>query len=267
MIYISGAAEERDLANALASRIRNYRLPGKIELPDPSIDYKRIFVDTEERPFDNEARSRLSGCRFFIILCSPESRSSLPVMEALSFFEEKYGKENVIAVLTRGEPAEAFPPRFIEEKIVKHMLPDGSIEERIETIEPVASDLRGQTAAEVKALLRYETVRIVATMLGLKPDALERRHNKRKRRRITAVASIVSAALLFSGAAFTYFGIRAEAEGQIAAGQAEQSRIAIERIMSDLPAMFSNDPEALNLIKEGIKNTPGLEALLPEQEI
>jgi len=264
MIYISGAAGERDLANMLASRIRNYRLPGKIELPDSSVDYRRIFVDTEERPFGSEAQSILEGCNYFIILCSPESRVSLPVMAALSYFEEKRGKENVIAVLCKGEPAEAFPPYFIEEKIVKHMLPDGSVEERIETVEPVASDLRGQTAAEIKALLRYETVRIVATMMGLKPDALEQRHNKRRRRRITMVASIVSAALLSAGAAFTYFGIQAEAEGQIAARQAEQSRIATSRIMNDLPAMFANDPQALNLIKEGIMSTPGLEALFAE---
>ena len=254
-VYICGSVAERENADLLAGSIRAYKIPRKTELPNPSADYHRVLVDTEELPLDDERRALIDGCRFFIILCSPVSRASVPVMERFSYFEEKHGKTNVIAVLCEGEPAEAFPPTFIEEKAVRHMLPDGSIEERVETIEPVASDLRGESRRETKRLLRYETVRIVATLMGIAPDTLERRHNRRLRQRVTAIVSVLGVILIATGSLFTYFGMQAEREGQIAERQASQSQAAAKRIIEDVPAMFPNDPEALSFVKEGILDT------------
>jgi hypothetical protein len=254
-VYICGTAAEHENAVALDNGIRGYKIPRKTEIPDPASGYSRVHVDVDEAPLLDEGRALLDGCRYFVVLCSPESRASEAVQSRLDYFEEKRGKENVIAVLCSGEPVDAFPPSFIEEKIVKHMLPDGSVEERTETIEPVASDLRGQTGRDVKRLLRYETVRIVATIMGIVPDALEQRHNRRLRRRVTAIAVVLGSVLTVSGAVFAYFGIQAAREGMIASLQAEQSQRTARRLIEDLPQMFANDPEALSYINEGILDT------------
>ena len=254
-VYICGAEAESESASSLARKLRAYRIPRKAAAPSSLASYKRVLVDTEGLPLLDEDRASLEKCRHFIVMCSPESRASAAVMDKLACFEAEHGKTEVIAVLCSGEPADAFPPSFIERRVVPHMLPDGSVEEREETIEPVASDLRGRTKSEKRRLLRYETVRIVATIMGIAPDALERRHNRRARRRATVIASILCAVLAATGTAFAYYGTMAAREGRIAAMQAEQSQSAVKRIMEDVPALFENDNDALALVREGILDT------------
>ena len=254
-LYICGAAADRRLAEALASSIRAYRMPSKTVLPDPSAGYRRVLTDTAELPLDERGRAVLDSCRCFVVLCSPEARASASVQEHLAYFDETRQRTGVIVVIGRGEPMQVFPPAFIGQRVVRHMLPDARIVERTETIEPVASDLRGTSDRETRRLLRYETIRIVATILGIVPDALEQRHNRRLRRRITMAVSLLGAVLLCSGAVFTWFGIRAMREGQIASLQAELSRASAARLVRDVPAQFADDREALLFIQEGILDT------------
>ena len=136
-------------------------------------------------------------------------------------------------------------------------MPDMSIIERVDTIEPVAADLRGNTRKRQQEVLRYETVRITASVLGLHPDELEQRHRTRRKRAIIAALSVVGAVCLAAAAIFLRLGFIAKAEGDIAAKQAELSVQIARRTMQELPGMFADEPAALEYIDEAIDNARG----------
>ena len=136
--------------------------------------------------------------------------------------------------------------------MVQHILPDMRVVEREETIEPVAADLRGDTPARRKQLLRYETVRITASVLGLHPDALEQRQQRRRSRAILAAVAAAGCVLLAISALFLRLGLIARNEGRIAEAQAKKSIEVADRLTQELPALFAEDPLALSYVQEAI---------------
>ncbi len=245
---------DAELAEKLAESIRRYRLPRGVKLPE-GMDYRRILLEPAEVPFDDEGRLRLRDSRFLALLCSPETRNDPGVLERLRYFRHTHGKEQIIAIIAEGEPIDSFPESFIEKKKVRHIMPDMSVVERIDTIEPVAADLRANSRRRWREVLRYETVRITASVLGLHPDALEQRHRSRRRKAIAAVLTVVGTASLIAAAIFLRLGYIARTEGDIAARQTQLSVDIAQRTMRELPAAFADEPEALRYIDEAIENT------------
>ena len=253
-VCICSTKTDANWGERLGKSIKDYSLPQNVEIPDKTLGHNKIVFDIEGNDFEEKTAQLLDRCRYLLIICSPDTKDSQPIYERLVYFESKRGKTNIIAVIVDGEPIDAFPPVFIEEKMVQRILPDGTIEERAETIEPVASDLRAQNPRQEKQLLRYETVRIVASVLGLVPDMLEQRHNTRRRRRIAAIAITAAVIFLSVGGIFTFFGVRAIAEGQIAKRQSEESLAVVQRIVFELPEEFRDNDEALVYVYETIFN-------------
>lgn len=251
-LYICAAAQDISWAEKLSARIKSYRLPKSAVLPDETLGYNNIYLDTDEHEFREEDSELLDSCRYMLVICSPRAKDSRPLADRLLYFEKARAKTNIIAVIVEGEPIDAFPPFFIEETVVPHILPDGSIKNRVEIIEPVASDLRGETKKQIEQLFRYETVRIVASILGIAPDALEQRHNRRMKQRITALAITACAILMTISAIFGYFGLKALHEGRIADLQTQQSLLVSQRLMSELPDEFVDDPQALEYVYKTI---------------
>ena len=252
-ICILSVKGDAELAQKLADNIHRYRLPHGCALPE-GLDYRRILIRQAEDEFNEEARERLRACRFLALVCSPETRSNPGILERVRFFRHTHGKECIIAILAKGEPIDSFPESFIEKKKVRHILPDMSVTERIETIEPVAADLRADSKRRWREVLRYETVRITASVLGLHPDALEQRHRIRRRRAILTTLSVIGAVCLSIAGLFLRLGYIAKTEGDIAARQTQLSLAIAHRTMTDLPAAFSDEPQALAYIDEAIEN-------------
>ena len=249
-ICILSVKDDAATAQALAASIRSYKLPARTLRPDPALDYRRILLDTDETPFTQACREKLEGCRYLVLLCSPATRENQAILERLAFFRQNHGAENVVATIVRGEPAESFPESFIEKKVVRHIRPDMTVVERIETIEPVAADLRADSRARWKQVLRYETVRIVASVLGLHPDALEQRHMRRRKNRLTMLAAVISGVFLAVSATFTWYGLQAKKAGDTAALQTAETVSVVNRLVNDLPAVFADNPAALQKIRE-----------------
>ena len=253
---------DEELAEKLADSIRRYRLPRGVKLPE-GLDYRRILLE-----HDDEGRLRLRGSRYLALLCSPETRDHPGVLERLRYFRHTHGKEQVIAIIAEGEPIDSFPESFIEKKKVRHIMPDLSVVERIDTIEPVAADLRADSKRRWREVLRYETVRITASVLGLHPDALEQRHRSRRRKAIAAVLALVGTVSLVAAGIFLRLGFIAKTEGDIAEQQTQLSLAIARRTMQELPAAFADEPEALRYIDEAVENARtdlkelGLEGLL-----
>lgn len=253
-ICILAVAGDAAVANKLAESIRRYKLPSGIVIPDSCPDYRRVYVDVSGRDLDDEARSILDHSRYLAVLCSPETRNSAFILDRLAYFRETGKDNNIIAVIVRGEPAESFPKSFIEKKTVRKILPDMTVVERTETIEPVASDLRAETQSRWKEALSYETVRIVASILGMHPDDLEQRHRARHRKAVRTIVMIAAAVCIGIAGIFTYLGHIARTEGEIAEQQAKLCVEIAERTMKELPAAFADEPLALEYIQQAVDN-------------
>lgn len=251
--FLSVAADE-PVARRLGESIRSYRLPSNVRLPDEGLDYRRIVYDCGGEPMDEASRGVIDASRFLVLICSPATRSDPAVLERLARFRETHGTEGVVAVIAEGEPVDSFPESFIEKKAVRHIMPDMSVVERIETIEPVAADLRASTARRRREMLRYETVRITASVLGLHPDDLEQRQRSRRRRALTTLLAIVGAVCLAAAAIFIRLGLIARAEGKIAEEQTRLSVSIAERTIKELPAAFEGDELAQSYINEAIES-------------
>ena len=271
--YLSPVADAQS-ARTLAESIARYRLPARVKLPDTGADYRRSVLDLEGEPMDASLTERLDHSRFLVLFCSPDTKSDPMILRKMEYFRSVHGQENIVAVMVRGEPVDSFPESFIEKKTVRHIMPDMSVVERVDTIEPVAADIRGNTRKRRRELLRYETVRIVASVLGFHPDDLEQRHRARRKRAIAAALTVAGAVCLTAAALFLRLGWIARTEGNIAAEQTALSVQIAQRTMEELPAAFADEPEALKYIDEAVENARsdleamGLDSLLnrPEAE-
>lgn len=251
-ICVISVPEDAAMAETLAQSIRSYRLPRGVTLPDPALDYRRIYVDSTGADLDEEGKRLLDHSRYLVMICSPDTKTAPAIRQRLDYFRSRGTRENIVAVIVRGEPVDAFPESFIQRQMVQHILPDMRVIEREETIEPVAADLRGDTPARCRQLLRYETVRITASVLGLHPDALEQRHRRRRNRVILAASAMVCSLLLVISGLFLYLGAIARSEGRIAEAQARMSQEVAGRLTQELPALFADDPQALAYVQEAI---------------
>ena len=82
-ICILAIPHDAGTAELLAASLRKYRLPSHTVLPDPSLDYRRILVDTDNVPLDDESREQLAACRFMALLCSPGTKNDPVILEKL----------------------------------------------------------------------------------------------------------------------------------------------------------------------------------------
>ncbi len=248
-ICVSCCPEDRAQAEVLAESLRAYRLPSNVIIRDPELDYKKIVLESEGLPLDDAVRALYQDSRLLLMLCSPATGSSAAMAERLNFFAELRGRESIIPVIGSGEPIDAFPSFFIQQKVAKHIMPDMSVVEKVETVEPIAADLRADTPKRAKQLLRYETVRIAATALDLAPDALEQRHLRRRRNRMTMLAAIISGIFPAVAATFSWYGLQAKKAGDTAALQTAETVSVVNRLVTDLPAMFAGNDAALEKIR------------------
>ena len=252
-ICVISVPEDAAVAETLANSIRSYRLPRGVKLENPALDYRRIYVDSTGSELNEDGKRILNNSRYLVMLCSPEAKASPAIARRLDYFRNCGLNENIVAVIVRGEPADAFPESFIQRRTVQRILPDMSVVEREETIEPVAADLRGDTPARRRQLLRYETVRITASVLGLHPNTLEQRHRRRRNRAILTAAALVCSVLLIISCVFLRLGFIAREEGRIADAQTQMSLALADRLTSELPELFVDDAQALGYINEAIE--------------
>lgn len=252
-ICVISVPEDAQIAERLAQSIRSYKLPRGVTLPNPELDYHNVFVDSTGSEFDDPVKMLLDHTRYLVVICSPDAKVSPGIRSRLTYFRNFRRMEDIVAVIVRGEPVDSFPESFIERKVVQRILPDMRVVEREETIEPVAADLRADTPSRFRQLLRYETVRITASVLGLHPDVLEQRHRRRRNQAIFAAAAAVCSVLLVLSGLFLRLGLIARREGQIAQAQTEKSIEVAQRLTKELPELFADDPQALGYVQEAIE--------------
>jgi len=250
-ICVISAPGDAGIAERLANSLRKYRPP---KVAAGGAYARRIVVDASGSPVDDAVRALLDDSRFLVVLCSPEAKSHPGILDRLAYFRVNHDSEHIAAVLVEGEPVDSFPENFSEEKLVRHIMPDMSIVERMEKIEPIAADLRGSTPALRRHALRYETVRITASVLGIHPDVLEQRHRARRKRAAAILLAVIGSASLVAAGIFIRLGLIAKAEGDIAREQTQLSAQIAARTMEELPRLFADDEIALEYVDEAVES-------------
>ena len=251
-ICILSVPADAGTAAKLADSIRAYKLPRGVTVPSGASDYRNIVLDCGGEPLDEAAADRLARCGSLVVLCSPDTKSSVPIIDRLTYFKHSFPARDITPVLVKGEPADSLPDFFFEKKMVSHIMPDMSVVEWEETIEPVAADLRADSGSRWREMLRYETVRIVASVLGLHQDDLEQRHLARKRRAIAAMLVMAGSVFLTAAGIFLRLGFVAKKEGDSAREHTLLSTAILRRTMKELPASFAGDEEALFYVNEAM---------------
>ena len=252
-ICILSAAGDAPTAEKLAASMRRYHPPKSAGTAMRDF-HRQIAVDASGSGLDDAGRALLDASRFLVVLCSPEARSHRGILDRLDYFRRSHDNEHIAAVLVEGEPDEAFPENFSEEKLVRHIMPDMSIVERVEKIEPIAADLRGSTPAMRRRALRYETVRIIASALGIHPDVLEQRHRARQRRAILAMLALLGTVSIAAAGIFLRLGFIAKREGDLAREQTRLCGEIYQRTMEELPLLFADDEYAMEYVTEAMQS-------------
>ena len=181
-------------AKALHRRIERYVVPAALR-KNGEKHLGLVFRDQDELPISSnlgaDIQRALDNSEFLIVICSPETAKSLWVLREISYFLEHHDRDHVLAVLCYGEPRESFPVQLTERRDENGKL--------IGYIEPLAANIAADTQAGRARLFRTESLRILAALIGCPYDALYRRQQRYRRRRIGAAlgaAALIAAAFI-----------------------------------------------------------------------
>ena len=210
---------DSEIASGLHKRLEAFSLPKNLRKKFPKEMHKirRVFRDTEELPLADNLSDpidqALRNSDWLIVICSPRLKESLWCAKEVELFSQYHGKEHILAVLAEGEPADSFPEAicFREKKFT-----DAEGKEQIirEDVEPLAADVRGETASERKKKMDDAVLRMAAPMYGLGYDDLKQRHREQRIRRIASLSALAAAVLLIYAVTSTVLTLRINEQKQ-----------------------------------------------------
>lgn len=207
---------EMATARKLHKRIERYVIPR--ELRSGTKKPGLVFRDQDELPISSNLseniQQALDGSQFLIVICTPETAKSLWVQREISYFLEHHDRDHVLAVLADGTPETAFPPQLTERRSAEGDL--------LEQIEPLAANIVANSAAKRARLFRVESLRILAALIGCPFDALYKREQRFRRRRIAA--ALATAALIAAAFIGMLLERNAEIREQLQRALANESR-------------------------------------------
>ncbi len=171
------------VAKKVHKALETTKIPRKIQKETGKKKIQRVFRDQEELPIGsdlgNNIEYALSESGFLVVICSPQTKESYWVMKEIDTFISTHGRDNVLAVLVEGEPADSFPPQLL-------------VDEAGNPVEPLAADVRGSSKREIDKKIKVETMRLAAAILHCDYDDLRQRHRERIVRRNMGIASGVA---------------------------------------------------------------------------
>jgi len=194
-----------------------------------------IFRDRDELPAADSLTNRLNeaivSSEYMIVICSPRAAQSRLVNKEIVEFKRVHGEKNILAMVVSGQPfandssEECFPPALMQ----KYSEYAGSVNFAAEGI---AADVRTEGDGKRRSLLK-----IVAGMIGVGLDALVRREERRRQKRMAAVLTAsIAATFITGGLAYEARTARiaADLSAQEAKKKARQSLLLTSTVMSTL---------------------------------
>lgn len=182
-------------AKRLHQRIEHFTVPENLR-KDGQKHPGLVFRDQDELPIANNLSENictaLDHSEFLIVICTPDTPGSVWVNKEIEYFLEHHSRDKVLAVLAAGTPEESFPDLLTTVRDEENAV--------IEEVEPLAANIAADSERMRKKLLRTESLRILAALLGCPYDDLYHREQRYRRRRIAAAAAIAGVvAIAFIG--------------------------------------------------------------------
>lgn len=245
-ICFADQPSNREIANKLILEVSSYKLPRKVKDFDGEPAYTKgcLLPLSNDAPLTNEQENILKSCRWLMILCTKQARQAFSINQAIHFFILNKGRSYILPILFEGEPQEAFPPEFFEERTSTVTFSAGSVQNITEVIEPLAIDIRAKDLKTSLSLLRHARIKVVAALIGVSYDKLEQRHERRARRRLKTLAAICLSVPLALGVFFTYLWINAEYQIDIAIKKTQVSKDLLANMCRNYPELFKDIPGA-----------------------
>lgn len=195
--FISYRHKELDTAAAIdiQRRLETYRIPDYIKKKTGRRKMGKMFRDKDELPLLTDLGEgiirALDASEWLVVVCTPDLPQSRWCLAEIDHFIQTGRRNRILTVLAAGEPEQSFPAQLRFE-----WMEDGTRIER----EPLAADIRSESAAQMKKKIKRERLRLLAPMLGVGYDDLRRRQRERAMRLIVGVslASVVFFALFGS---------------------------------------------------------------------
>ncbi len=211
--FISYRHVERDRkwAEWLIASLEGYRVPKGLQQRGLPPRLRKIFRDEDELPssadLNDQIRDALTKSRFLIVVCSAFTPRSKWVEREIQIFNELARSDQVLALLTEGEPGDSFPDAML----VRHrevINPDGSKRIAKEDKEPLAADVRPRPGVSTETSKRMALLRLVSVILGVKFDDLRQREHERERKRhLTWMAIAAALVLVIGGSGALYWNL------------------------------------------------------------
>ena len=186
---------DSEYAGKLHKRIERYVIPKDLR-KDGEKRLGLVFRDQEELPIadnlDENIRIALDHSEFLIVMCSPDTPGSIWVQREISYFLEHHSRDHILACLVAGTPEESFPPQLTQIRDESGNL--------LDIVEPLAANIVADSPQKRNHLFRTESLRILASLIGCPYDALYRREQRYKARRLMmAFSAFVVVAAAFIG--------------------------------------------------------------------
>ena len=208
--FLSYAHADERIAKKVQRSLETYTLPKHLKSQRHILS--PIFRDVTELTASHSLSERINEAvaqsRFLIVLCSPAAKQSEWVNKEIRLFRRLHGEGSIFCALIEGTPDKSFPLALIEEGR-----------------EPLAADMTRQ-----KERFKFGITQIVASMLSVGLDDLILRERHRQRRRVMAVTTVSTIALLIMST-LTWTAITARQDAERRRADAEG---LIEFMVTDL---------------------------------
>lgn len=187
---------DTEIAKKIHVGLESYKIPASTQKKYGKKSIARVFRDQDELPIgsdlDDNITKALSESEFLIVICSPRTPESEWVQKEIETFIRLHDREHILAVLVEGEPNESFPALLLTD-------------ENGENVEPLAADVRGETAKARNEKLKTELLRLAAPLIGCSFDDLKQRHRERRLRQIYTSVCLASSFLAVFGIGFAIY--------------------------------------------------------------
>lgn len=148
-----------------------------------------VFRDRDELvasgDLSSELKEALDRSKYLIVICTPESKSSIWMELEISYFLQTHDQKKLLTVLASGTPETSFP-RSITSGISDNI-------EVATRLQPSEIDIRAKSTRSTLAKLRRERFRIFAAILQCPYDALVSRNQKRQFKRFFSISAAIIA--------------------------------------------------------------------------
>ncbi|MBR2674769.1 MAG: toll/interleukin-1 receptor domain-containing protein [Mogibacterium sp.] len=197
--FISYNHNPRDIAIAknLQTKLERFRVPKGLKTAKGVDDIERVFLDVGElgvaADLNDTIKDALDNTDYLIVIASPESKASQWCHKEVEHFLTTHTADQILTVLTDGEPIDVLPEEVMHQKIVAE---DGTV--TYVDREPLSCDYRNG----IKEGNKRELERLVAGIIGCRYDDLVQRQRQYKLRRMTIAFTTITAVMLV---ALSYF--------------------------------------------------------------